>query len=634
MKLQPNQAPRAASIASTTITRARRPARMMTSAPATAVSAAVPTSGWMATSPTGTRISTPSAPNEDQPGGSGRSCRYQAHIIGTASFISSEGWKRNSPKFSQRRAPMPTWPIVTTSMSSTHPPAYNHGVLRRRKFGFTRARAAVLLQHCERDARLIGGREGDEPGMIAQPLADQLGVVLLGARDREHLGSAGLAGEGVGRVCADSGGGAALRDPDHAVHHALPVLGRDAGHLAVRQRGDAMQLPGARIAVSRDHARPPDLAAHRDDAGIVRQLDRRDGKVPLADAEAHRLSREPHAVLRTRERLLLPLARGQDPGLLAADVDAGRLAKAERSHERGHAVDPDLVGEAVEVDIARARDGIVEIDRAVMLVVVFTVDEGAARQMERAGAVAVRQRVHHVIGEPGECDHRLHGRARRIGSAQRAVEQRAVDVVLQGAVLARGNAAAEYGRIEARQADERDHVAVVRIERHDRTAMPGERGFRGALHLEVDRQQQILTGSRRPGAQVGDEGTLALHRASLRVDENLAKAVGAMQLTLVGTLDAELAHEGGAGVGRAVDVLQILLADGAHIAERVHRQLPVGVPAGLACLDIQARKLETPHGETRDVLVRHAQADRHAVEAAAGVDGALELIDVPGTDRD
>src|SRR2546430_17576220 len=80
-----------------------------------------------------------------------------------------------------------------------------------------------------------------------------------------------------------------------------------------------------------------------------------------------------HAVLRTRERLRLPLARGQDPGLLAADIDAGRLAKAERPHKRGEAVDPQLVGEAVEVDIARARDGIVEIDRAGMLVLGFQI---------------------------------------------------------------------------------------------------------------------------------------------------------------------------------------------------------------------------------------------------------------------
>ena len=99
----------------------------------------------MATSPTGSRISTLSSPSDVQPGGSGRSCMYQAHIIGTASFISSEGWKRNRPKFSQRCAPIPTWPIATTMSSSRHPSAYIHGVLRRRKFGFTRASNSMAM---------------------------------------------------------------------------------------------------------------------------------------------------------------------------------------------------------------------------------------------------------------------------------------------------------------------------------------------------------------------------------------------------------------------------------------------------------------------------------------------------------
>ena len=47
------------------------------------------------------------ADSEAKLGGSGRSCRYQAHIIGTASFMSSEGWKRMNPRFNQRCAPKP-----------------------------------------------------------------------------------------------------------------------------------------------------------------------------------------------------------------------------------------------------------------------------------------------------------------------------------------------------------------------------------------------------------------------------------------------------------------------------------------------------------------------------------------------
>ena len=106
-----------------------------------------------------------------------------------------------------------------------------------------------------------------------------------------------------------------------------------------------------------------------------------------------------------------------------------------------------------------------------------------------------------------------------------------------------------------------------------------------------------------------------------------------MELPLEGALDAELTDERGAGVGGAIDVLQVLLADRADVAERVHRELAVRVPAGLARLDVESLELEAPHRKARDILVRHAQPDRHAVEAAARLDGALELADVLGTDE-
>ncbi len=143
MKLQPNHTPSAASVLSATITRTRSPARMMTRVPAMAMSAAVPRSGSMATSATGSTISTASMARALQPGGSARSCRYQAQHIGTASFMSSEGWKRNRPRFSQRCAPMPVWPTATTTTSSRQPATYSQGVMRRRKLGLTRASSSI-----------------------------------------------------------------------------------------------------------------------------------------------------------------------------------------------------------------------------------------------------------------------------------------------------------------------------------------------------------------------------------------------------------------------------------------------------------------------------------------------------------
>ncbi len=83
------------------------PAMMMTRAPAMAIRAAVPRSGCMATRPTGSRMMPASTINEVHVGGSGRSRRYHAQIIGTASFMSSDGWNLTIPRSSHRWAPLP-----------------------------------------------------------------------------------------------------------------------------------------------------------------------------------------------------------------------------------------------------------------------------------------------------------------------------------------------------------------------------------------------------------------------------------------------------------------------------------------------------------------------------------------------
>jgi hypothetical protein len=83
-------------------TRSDSPAISTSSAPLAAISAAVPRSGCMATSPAGRKIISASTSRDFQSGGNGRSCRYQAASIGTASFMISEGWNLNRPRLSQR----------------------------------------------------------------------------------------------------------------------------------------------------------------------------------------------------------------------------------------------------------------------------------------------------------------------------------------------------------------------------------------------------------------------------------------------------------------------------------------------------------------------------------------------------
>jgi len=47
--------------------------------------------------------------------------------MGVASFIISEGWKVSTPRSSQRCAPLPVSPTVSTSTSSSTPAKYTHG---------------------------------------------------------------------------------------------------------------------------------------------------------------------------------------------------------------------------------------------------------------------------------------------------------------------------------------------------------------------------------------------------------------------------------------------------------------------------------------------------------------------------
>ncbi len=104
-------------------------------------------------------------------GGSGRWCRYQAHIIGTASFRISEGWKRTTPRSSQRCAPLPMSPAIATTTSSTRPSAY----------AGRREHAQEMVRHLrEHDHQ----READaDAGELAEP---ERGVVARRAVQHEQ----------------------------------------------------------------------------------------------------------------------------------------------------------------------------------------------------------------------------------------------------------------------------------------------------------------------------------------------------------------------------------------------------------------------------------------------------------------
>ena len=77
----------------------------------------MPRSGWRLMRYTGTTISTPAKTKSFQPMRPSNFWKYQASISGSAIFMSSDGWKRATPRLSQRRDPLTTTPNSATPIS-------------------------------------------------------------------------------------------------------------------------------------------------------------------------------------------------------------------------------------------------------------------------------------------------------------------------------------------------------------------------------------------------------------------------------------------------------------------------------------------------------------------------------------
>ena len=116
----------------------------------------------------------------------------------------------------------------------------------------------------------------------------------------------------------------------------------------------------------------------------------------------------------------------------------------------------------------------------------------------------------------------------------------------------RRQSAREQIRIEGGRADERDDVAVRRIDRDRRGALTAQRLFGGLLHALIDREEQVVAGDRLLALELRGLVADALDAASLRVDEQLLEPGAAVQLLFVRALDAALAGQRRAGV--VVDV--------------------------------------------------------------------------------
>ena len=122
--------------------------------------------------------------------------------------------------------------------------------------------------------------------------------------------------------------------------------------------------------------------------------------------------------------------------------------------------------------------------------------------------------------------------------------------------------------------------------------------------------------------------------AAAGVDLDPLAAGGAVQVLLVGALDAELADVVGAlVVGRGalrLDAVHVGLVDAPDVAHRVRGDVAVGVRAEEPRLDLEAREAVAIHGEFRDLLLGEARADGQALEVLAFL---LQPLEAPAVAR-
>ena len=298
------------------------------------------------------------------------------------------------------------------------------------------------------------------------------------------------------------------------------------------------------------------MAVGRDAAQSPRQLQRRNLRLTLADADGNRVA----GVIPLVEVLHLPLRRGHHSGHLVGQVDAGLRAQAECGCVFGDGVDTEFLRQCVEKRVAGERNGLADIQHAMVMI---AVEEAP---VECAAADAIHAHIlGHALLQAGRGHDDFEGRSRSKLVLNGLVHQRMVgigdELVPVGAVDAHGKGVG----VVAGMGNQGENLAVAGVHGHHGAVGVAQRQFRGALQVNVDGQLQVLAGDGVLGAQVA-------HLAPMTVHHHVARAVLATQQLVIGLLNAGLAHHVARFVGRIARVVQILLAHLAHVADQVGRK--------------------------------------------------------------
>jgi hypothetical protein len=187
--------------------------------------------------------------------------------------------------------------------------------------------------------------------------------------------------------------------------------------------------------------------------------------------------------------------------------------------------------------------------------------------------VPAARAAHHLIGtdprlKGGHGGHRLEGGARRVGAAQRLIQQGSPLVIGQGLIIDRSKAAHELVGVEARGRGHAQDVPRAAIDHHRGPALFAENLQGAVLDVSIKGELDLFAGRRRNIA-----GDVLAHLAAIGVHLHLLGAGLAPQVQVESLLhplaaDAEpRMQQYGVGVGAFRG--DVFLIDLGHIADDV-----------------------------------------------------------------
>ena len=129
-----------------------------------------------------------------------------------------------------------------------------------------------------------------------------------------------------------------------------------------------------------------------------------------------------------------------------------------------------------------------------------------------------------------------------------------------------------------------EDFAGVRVHGDNRTVLALQRFLRSGLHIQINRESQVLAWLRQFFSQYADLTPVAVH-------DQVTRPVNTPQQRIVCLLHAALAHHVTGLVERIFRQRQILLADFAHVPNQVRSKSVPGVQTPLFFQQFQFRQL-------------------------------------------